>query len=523
MHKAGKEIEPGQVPAETSNRRRKSLNRKRLMDGGAAPDEFGPGTPVVIYKRVSREEQVENFSLAAQERVCREFAAKRGWQVVEVYEDPGHSGKNDKRPGFQQMFAAAREKQFQVVVVHKLDRFSRSLDITLKYFRILNECDATIASATEDFDYSTSHGRLFFRMMASFAQWYLENLSAETVKGKLERAQEGLHNGRLPFGYVVGPNKVAVPVPAEAEIVREAFEKYATGRYTDREIAQLLNASGLATRKGRRWSKDTVRDFLQNEFYYGKVAYRDQLLPGNQEPIISRELFEQCLQVRQSHARRPKSFAQTPKRIYMLHRVICCDRCGRPLRMQSAHGSFYYKEASLERGLECEHAGKSVRMDRADAQMVELLKVLRLPADWQEELETRIADEDEGRRMEERRRQLTEQKRRLGRAFTDGSLEEDEYERKLKQIQAELDRLVAPTGADLLEQGLKLEQLGDVLDEAEIADLAELCQLMLEQVHVDLAQGKIVRLRPSPSFMLLFRMAASEMGWREAEDGTLYV
>ena len=101
--------------------------------------------------------------------------------------------------------------------------------------------------------------------------------------------------------------------------------------------------------------------------------------------------------------------------------------------------------------------------------------------------------------------------------------EEDEYERKQKQIQAELDRLVAPTSSDLLEQGLKLEQLGDVLVEADIAELAELCPLMLEQVHVDLAQGKIVRLKPSPVFMLLFRMAASEMGWREAEDGTLYV
>lgn len=523
MRKAGNETEQGQVPAETSNRRRKSLNRKRLMDGGAVPDEFGPGTPVVIYKRVSREEQIENFSLAAQERICREFIEKRGWTVVEVFEDPGHSGKNDKRPGFQRMFAAAREKQFQVVVVHKLDRFSRSLDITLKYFRILNECEATIASATEDFDYSTSHGRLFFRMMASFAQWYLENLSAETVKGKLERALEGLHNGRLPFGYVVGPNKVAVPVPAEAEIVREAFAKYSTGRYTDREIAQLLNASGLATRKGRRWSKDTVRDFLQNEFYYGKVAYRDQLLPGNHEPIISRELFDDCMKVREAHARRPKSFAQAPKRFYMLQRVICCDRCGRPLRMQAAHGSFYYKEPSLERGLECEHAAKSIRMERADAQMLELLKVLRLPADWQEELEEMIADEDEGRRMEERRRQLQEQKRRLGRAFSDGALEEDEYERKLKQIQGELDRLVTTDDVDLLEYGLKLERLGDVLGEADPAELAELCQLMLEQVHVDLGQGRIVRFRPTPTFMLLFRMAASEMGWREAEDGTLYV
>jgi site-specific DNA recombinase len=523
MGKAVKDMKQQEASAETSNRRRKSLNRLRLMDGTTNPDGLGSGTPVVIYQRVSSEEQIENFSLAAQERTCRDFAEKRGWEIVEVFEDPGHSGKNDKRPSFQRLIAGAREQRFKVVLVHKLDRFSRNVDTTLKYFRILNECDVTIASATEDFDYSTPQGRLFFRMMASFAQWYLENLSAETVKGKRERALEGLHNGRLPFGYAVGPNKVAVLVPKEAEIVREAFEKYSTNQYTDREIAQFLNESGFVTRKGRRWSKDTVRDFLQNEFYYGRVAYRDQILPGNHEPVISRELFEQCQRVRSSHARRPKSFAQTPKRIYMLHRVICCNCCDRPLRMQSAHGSFYYKEASLERGLECEHAAKSIRMGLADSQMIELLKVLRLPDDWQSDLEERIADEDEGHRIEERRRQLNEKRRRLGRAYSDGTMEEDEYESKLKQIEAELDRLVVPSGADLLDKGLKLEQLSDLLDEADATELAELCQLILEQAYVDLAQGKIVRLKPSPAFMPLFRMAAPEMGWREADDGTLSV
>mgnify|MGYP005647317311 CR=1 FL=1 len=140
---------------------------------------------MAIYTRVSTDEQAEKgLSLSAQQHACRKFADNREWTVVEVYEDPGYSGKNDKRPGFQNMLEDARQGKFKVVLIHKLDRFSRNIDNTLKIFRDLNDHDVTLASVTEEFDYSTPMGRMFFHMMAVFAQWYLENLSAETAKGK---------------------------------------------------------------------------------------------------------------------------------------------------------------------------------------------------------------------------------------------------------------------------------------------------------------------------------------------------
>jgi site-specific DNA recombinase len=509
---------------EISARRRKSRNRKRLIDSGASPAEMGPGTPVAIYTRVSTEEQAEGgFSLAAQERVCREVAEKRGWTVAEVYRDAGYSGKDDRRPGFRAMFARVEAGQVKVVLTHKLDRFSRNLDHTLRYFYLLNEHDATFVSATEEFDFATAQGRLFFRMLASFAQWYLENLSAETIKGKRERALHGLHNGRLPFGYEVGPEGVAVPVAAEAAIVREAFEKYATGNYTDRQIAQMLNDAGFVTRKGRRWSKDTVRDFLQNEFYMGKVAYRDELHPGRHEAIISPELFARCQQVRRQHGQRPRSHMTAPPRTYLLHRVICCAACGEPLRMQTSHGYYYYKEASRERGLECVAGGKSVRMEQADEQVLALLASLRLPAEWRAEIAALEADADEQRRQAERRQQLLEQKRRVGQAYVDGTLSEAEYAGRLRQLEAELERLVVVAGPDLLHEGEQLERIGQVLAEATLEERAELCRLILEKVYVDLTEGKVVRVRPQPEFTVLFRLAAAEMGWQVAEDGSILV
>lgn len=210
------------------------------------------------------------------------------------------------------------------------------------------------------------------------------------------------------------------------------------------------------------------------------MSYRDELHPGRHEPIVSPALFAQCQQVRRKHSRRPRSYISTPKRTYLLHRLICCANCGRPLRMQTAHGHFYYKEASGERGLECPAAGKALRMEKADAQVLELPAALHLPADWQEEVNTLMAAEDERRRQAERRQQLLEQKRRVGQGLRRRRLSEAEYEGRLRQIEAELDRLVDVAGPELLERGLKLKSIGEVLGEANLEEKAELCHLLLE-------------------------------------------
>lgn len=98
-------------------------------------------------------------------------------------------------------------------------------------------------------------------MMALFAQWYLENLSAEVVKGKMEMARRGIHNGRLPFRYIKDNGGKVVIVDDESKVIRQAFELYATGEYTNQTIADLLNESGYKTQRGRNWSKDTITDF----------------------------------------------------------------------------------------------------------------------------------------------------------------------------------------------------------------------------------------------------------------------
>ncbi len=515
-------------PIGYTSRRKRQKDQGRpspLVDGNTNHQEYGPDTPVAIYTRVSTDEQAETgLSLSAQERVCRQFADSRDWSVTKVYADPGFSGKNDNRPNFQNMLADARMGRFRILLIHKLDRFSRNIGNTLKNFRELNDCDVTLVSVTEDFDYSTPMGRMFFHMMAVFAQWYLENLSAETSKGKKERIKQGLHNGLLPFGYKnVGPKQPGAVDPEQAKAVKKAFEMYSTGQYSDRDIAQYLNENEFETRRDRNWSKDSAREFLQNDYYYGVVTYKDEIWPGQHEPIISEELFKTCLKVRKSRARTPKSYNTTPKRVYMLQRIIRCDQCERRLRMQSSYKYHYYKEASRARGLECDHAGTSIRTDRADPQVLELLEKLDLPRRWEEAFE-RLAEEMTGSNKIQKKRQTLEDKlRRLGRVYADRLISDDEYERKRNALRAELDSLVIPDEAIMVELSMQLGDLGPYLEEATVEERAGICHLIFDAVYADVQTDTITRLKPNREFVHIFRLAAEQNGWEEEEPGVFTV
>src|SRR5262249_23628187 len=111
---------------------------------------------------------------------------------------------------FKAMLEAAEARQVDAVLVHKLDRFARNLLVLLTSLNRLGRADVSFVSVTEQIDYSTPQGRLFLIMLGALAEWYSNNLSEETGKGKRERTRQGLHNGQVPFGMVAGPAGVAV-------------------------------------------------------------------------------------------------------------------------------------------------------------------------------------------------------------------------------------------------------------------------------------------------------------------------
>ena len=156
-----------------------------------------------LYVRVSSEEQVAGYSLDAQERTSRAYCAAHGWTLGRIYRDEGRSARSDdlaKRPAFGEMLADAERGAFDVVIVHKLDRFARNRTIAFEAFNRLGSSGVGFVSIAENMDYATPAGQLMLTMLVGLAQFYSDNLSFETSKGKAERKAQGLPNGLLPFG-----------------------------------------------------------------------------------------------------------------------------------------------------------------------------------------------------------------------------------------------------------------------------------------------------------------------------------
>ncbi len=472
-----------------------------------------------IYTRVSSAElQLDGYSLDAQGSACRRLAEERGWHVVKLYTDPGVSARTLQRPQFQAMMRDAQAHCFDVVVVHKLDRFSRSVVDLLTALHDLEEAEVTLVSATEQFDFSTPMGQVMLTMLAAFAQWYLDNLSAETAKGKRARAEAGLWNGAVPFGYSVtykkdGGDGMARVEEEEAEGVRLAFREYSTGLYSDADIARILNEAGYRPiGRGRRalalFSKDTVTEMLQNRFYLGEVQYKGECFEGLHEPIVSEGLFNSVQEVRRRRRGAVGVSARKGSRDYPLSGLARCARCGWPMRGASASGKRYYRDPARDQGRECDQ--RMVSAEEAEEALGAFMQRLRLPSDWQDKVLKLIQDRA-GRRVEiaKGKARVERQLDRLKRLFVLGDMEQQEYLSERARLEAKAAALVPPAMPDLERAAELLSSFGAIWDAANLRERKHILHTLIEAAYLDSgAKGPVVAVRPKVEFAPLFSLMA---------------
>jgi len=472
-----------------------------------------------IYTRVSSKElQADGYSLAAQERTCRRLAESRDWQIARVFTDT-ESARTTDRPSFKKMLRQARAGRFGVLIVHKLDRFSRSVVDQLNAFDALTKAGVGFVSATEgNFDFSTPAGCLQMTVLGAVNEWYVNNLSAEVSKGLRARAEAGMWLGEVPYGYACdykkdGGNGMAYPDEEEAEGVRLAFCKYATGSHSYRDVAEILNEAGYRPR-GRgdralsRFSKDTVNVLLTNRFYVGEVEYRGEHHPGLHEPIVSRDLFDRVQDARTRRTYALGTRAPANSRIYPLTGIARCARCGAPMRGSLSSGRRYYRDPAHDQCRKCDQP--MVRASEAEAALRRRLQALSVPPDWRQHVRAMIpeARPDAGS-VEESRRHFEEQLDRLKQLYIAGDISRRNYKRKKGNLQgrlAALDPLQMPAlqqAADLL------ENLTVVWEEADPAKEKQIAHTLLAAVYLDSDTGPVVGIEPKPALKQLFQLAGA--------------
>ncbi|MDO5795250.1 MAG: recombinase family protein, partial [Turicibacter sp.] len=217
------------------------------------------------YARFSSSNQREE-SIDAQQRAI--------YKYVGDYVDEALTGTNTDRPGFKRMLEDAKNGLFDVLVVHKMDRFSRSVYDTLDVERRLAIYGVHIESVIEQFT-NTPEGQLQQIVQLGVSQYYSANLAREVMKGLKENAYKALHNGGIPpLGYDVDPEtKQYIINEKEAEAIRIIFKKYLEG-WSYRELAEYLNLLGYRTKIGNKFSANSsFYDILVNSKYKGEYVF----------------------------------------------------------------------------------------------------------------------------------------------------------------------------------------------------------------------------------------------------------
>ena len=229
------------------------------------------GLRAALYARFSSDLQ-RSESIDAQVRAMRHFCEQNKMIVVDIYVDEAKSATSDKRPSFQRMIEDSKRHIFDVVLVHKLDRFSRNRYDSAMYKRALKMNGVKVFSVLENLD-DTPESIMLEALLEGMSEYYSKNLAREVMKGLKENALKCLHTGgKPPLGYYVDENKHLAIDEKEAEAVRLIFSRFADG-YTYGEIISELNRKKYYTKYGNNFSNNSLYSILTNEKYTGTYIY----------------------------------------------------------------------------------------------------------------------------------------------------------------------------------------------------------------------------------------------------------
>ncbi len=304
----------------------------------------------VIYARYSSDSQREE-SIEGQLRECREYAERNNMTIVGTYIDRALSAKTADRPEFQRMIKDSAKELFEIVLVWKLDRFSRDRYDSAHYKRILKKNGVKVVSVKENIS-DGPEGIILESMLEGYAEYYSADLSEKVVRGMTDNALKCKFNGgMMPIGYVIDAEQHFQIDPLTAPFVLEAFKRY-DGGATMKEVRDALNAKGVTNQRGGELTFNSIQHMLNNRRYMGEFSYRDMVIPDGIPAIVPKELFDR---VQEKLAKNKKAPARhKAEDDYLLTTKLFCGYCGAYLCGESGTSRtgkvhHYYKCVSVKK------------------------------------------------------------------------------------------------------------------------------------------------------------------------------
>ena len=275
-----------------------------------------------IYTRKSSEEGLEQDfnSLQAQREACEAFIksqAGEGWRLVKAaYDDGGLSGGTMERPALQRVLGDINQGLIDVVVVYKVDRLTRSLADFAKMVQVFDAHGVSFVAVTQQFNTTTSMGRLTLNVLLSFAQFERE-VTGERIRDKIAASKrKGMWmGGFVPLGYDVCDRRIVID-EREAETVRYIFRRYQELGCV-RLLKEDLDCRGVLSKRrtsktgiesgGHSFSRGALYALLSNPIYVGEIRHKNLHHPGQHQAIVDQAVWERTQQQLQEHRVRAKS------------------------------------------------------------------------------------------------------------------------------------------------------------------------------------------------------------------------
>lgn len=412
-----------------------------------------------LYVRYSTHNQDDNYSVAIQLERTKLLCAAKGWTIVEEFIDPAYSGSNMERPALQEMLT--RLDEFDVVVVYRLDRLSRSQRDTMTLIQdYFLKNDVDFVSVSETLDTTTPFGMAMIGILAVFAELERATITERLQGGIDKRIEAGYRlicGNQMPTGYKKGVDdegrNILVVDDLQAKKVQRIFDLYEQ-YHSITKIQAILKEEGFP---GRRFM--TIRQVLSNRLYLGEVQRRDKYYKGVHEPLITVEQFDR---VQALLARHPKGANAGKARESLFSNLLTCGCCGEIYMTYSYKVKNKIKGDYYVRSYLCKARRFPSEYDEKCTNQI--IKNSTLEAMFIQELDE-LLEERQTKTISVKRRtnfdaaikKIDEKISRLIDLYEDGELDKETLNTRLEKRKKEKDELISKKMLEAQEQALNIE------------------------------------------------------------------
>ena len=410
-----------------------------------------------IYIRVSTEDQArEGFSLPEQEKRLRAMCEYKGYEIYKIYKDAGISAKTGNyRPAFEELKEDIKNKKCNTIVVLKLDRLTRSVYDWENIMKFLEENNAYLDCANDEINTTNANGRMVARLLTTVSQNEIERTSERTKVGLAGAIKVGNIPNKAPFGYKHVSKKLVIDPIKKDEVIR-IFNLYYEGN-SYQTISNIYNEEKVFGKTN--WCDSTILRILENEIYkgdyvHGKKTNHPTYYENVVEPLVSKELWEECQVQKRKNSRNYKRDKE-----YLFLQKLRCPKCGRILggnATRKKNGKvYYYYQCNV-----CKITIKETKIEDAVktllADILEYDNVVNeffLPV-----LKSKIDNPKE--ELSKELKKLNNKKERIKKAYIDSLFTEEEFKEETKIIEEQVELI----NSKLLENE-QAEQLNFTIDD----------------------------------------------------------